>query len=175
MGPDILEKTLAIYSRKAKEALEGYGYTEEQISSGLKGGGLFSIFQPATSDGAAAVDFLWLDALRKFTGALEHLRAGRLEAAQRDCAEGQVSMQEARAAVAVDRGEKIKKAASSGGKEKAERLGHKRHSSEMQAAVDELHLEQPQWSYEEIKRQLSKRSGWPVSALKRYTKNPRRK
>jgi len=70
------------------------------------------------------------------------------------------------------RGEKTIQAASEGGKARAKWSGQ---SETMQAAVNAVHAERPSISYEEVKRIVSRRYGYPLSALKRYTKNPRRK
>lgn len=69
-------------------------------------------------------------------------------------------------------GKKTTEGASLGGKTRDK---WKSRSEEMQGAVDKIHDEDPDRSYEHIKRLANRRHGFPLSALKRYTKNPRMK
>ena len=70
-----------------------------------------------------------------------------------------------------ERGYKQRMGASEGGKTRSK---WKDNSGEMQEAINALHLERPGVSYEELKRLAQRRHGYPLSALKRYTKNPRK-
>lgn len=70
------------------------------------------------------------------------------------------------------RGQKVTKGASKGGKTRA-KWSLREH--EMQADIDAVYAEDPTRSYEHIKRIVTQRKGFPESALKRYTTNPKRK
>jgi len=74
----------------------------------------------------------------------------------------------------ANRGRKQLKGASNGGKVKAE-SSWKARASDLQKAVDKVYKNHPDWSFENIKRQVTKEYEYPGSALKRYTKNPRPK
>lgn len=67
------------------------------------------------------------------------------------------------------RGEKLALSASEGGKNRAK---WSKERDAMQAAVDAIHAERPSISFEEVKRIVARRHGYPPHALKRYTKNP---
>ncbi|OYY74278.1 MAG: hypothetical protein B7Y40_05995 [Gammaproteobacteria bacterium 28-57-27] len=70
------------------------------------------------------------------------------------------------------RGRKVKQGASEGGLIQSK---WPERSEEMQTAINAIHGEKPGLSYEEVKRRASRRHGFPMSALKRYTINPARK
>lgn len=72
----------------------------------------------------------------------------------------------------LNRGRNLLKAAARGGE--AAKIWPSR-SEELQAVVDQIFAENPERSYEEIKRTAAKRKGYPMSALKRYTSNPKKK
>lgn len=86
------------------------------------------------------------------------------------------ALEAARAAHEADpdkiRGRKVRQGASNAGKKQSK---WPKRSKEMQAAIDAIHAEEPSLSYEEVKRRASRRHGFPVSALKRYTINPAKK
>lgn len=69
------------------------------------------------------------------------------------------------------RGDKTVKSASKGGKAKAVWPDR---APELQAAIEAIHKDRPSISYEEIKRIANQRHGYPISALKRYTTNPKK-
>jgi hypothetical protein len=67
-------------------------------------------------------------------------------------------------------GEKVLKGASDGGKKTAL---WKARAPEMQSVINEIYAKHQKWTYEEIKRHANKQ-GYPLSALKRYTNNPKK-
>jgi hypothetical protein len=68
-------------------------------------------------------------------------------------------------------GEKVRKGASDGGKRTAK---WKDRAPEMQSVINEIYAKHPKWTYEDIKRHAKKIQGYPLSALKRYTNNPKK-
>lgn len=71
----------------------------------------------------------------------------------------------------IVRGKKQIQSASNGGKAKAK---WPERSGELQKVVNAIHAKHSEWSYEEIKRRAHVDHGYPLSALKRYTYNPRK-
>lgn len=69
------------------------------------------------------------------------------------------------------RGRKVAEAASKGGEIQSK---WPERAEEMQAAIDAIHAENPSLSYEDIKRRAYSRHAFPLSALKRYTTNPKK-
>jgi len=86
------------------------------------------------------------------------------------------ALEAARAAHEADpdklRGRKVKEGASEGGLSQSKWPDR---AEEMQAAIDAIHANDPGLSYEKVKRLASRRHGFPLSALKRYTTNPAKK
>lgn len=69
------------------------------------------------------------------------------------------------------RGRKVKEGASEGGKLQSK---WSKRAEEMQAIIEAIYNENPNLSYEEMKRRANRRHGFPMSALKRYTTNPKK-
>ncbi len=73
------------------------------------------------------------------------------------------------------RGEEVRAAASKGGRCRAKQAGIAAQGPAMQSELDALHKKHPDWSYEELKRHISKRHGFSMASLKRYTRNPKKR
>tara|TARA_R110000772_G_scaffold58539_4_gene132556 strand:+ start:32043 stop:32624 length:582 start_codon:yes stop_codon:yes gene_type:complete len=125
MNEDRLEAELAIYSRKARDALLVLGHTEAQIALALQGQISGTRFFPGVTDGVVEKDWLWLECLRAYTRALQDLQSGCIESARINYAEGREFMLEAR----------IGKAAISGFKQKEDRrLGAQKTNQHFEAS-----------------------------------------
>ena len=85
--------------------------------------------------------------------------------------EGLLTIEEWNADPDMLRGEKQIQGASKGGNARSK---WPQRADEMQKAVDAIHAKHPALSYEDIKRRANLDHGYPLSALKRYTSNPKK-
>ena len=73
------------------------------------------------------------------------------------------------------RGGKVKTSAAKGGETRAAETSLKDQAETMQEAINDAYARHPEWSYEDLKRSVSKSHGYSMASLKRHTTNPRRK